>query len=177
MNILHIDSSILGAQSVSRQLTAEIVEALSAGGAASVVYRDLADPEVKAWPEGQDAVDAFLDADTIVIGAPMYNFGIPHQLKAWIDQIAVARRTFAYTETGPVGLAGGRRVVVVYSSGGIHGAGSDFVEPYLRAVFGLLGIDDVTVVRVEGVAIAPEVRAKAIEAARASIPALVAKAA
>ena len=177
MTILHLDSSILGENSVSRQLTAAIVDALKEQAPAEVVYRDLAAEGAPAWPDGQDAVDAFLAADTVVIGAPMYNFGIPHQLKAWIDSILVARRTFQYTEKGPEGLAGGRRVFVVYSSGGIHGAGSDFVEPYLRTVFRMVGIDDITVIRVEGVAITPEMRQTAIDAALASIPALVAKAA
>lgn len=177
MTILHLDSSILGENSVSRQITAAVVDALKADEETRVVYRDLAAEQTPDWPEGQDAVDAFLAADTVVIGAPMYNFGIPHQLKAWIDSILVARRTFRYTETGPEGLAGGRRVFVVYSSGGIHGAGSDFVEPYLRTVFRMLGIDEITVIRVEGVAITPEIRKQAIDAALASIPALVAKAA
>ncbi len=173
MSILHIDSSILGENSVSRQLTSSIVDALVAEGEGPLVYRDLADPAASDWPEGQSAVDTFLAADTVVIGAPMYNFGIPHQLKAWIDSIAVAKRTFAYSASGPVGLAGGRRIIVAYSSGGYHGGDEDFVEPYLRRVFGLLGIDDVTVIRAEGVNIAPEVRAEAIAGALESIPALV----
>ena len=172
MTILHIDSSVLGENSASRQVTAAISAALSAETGAEVIYRDLADPE-SAWPAGKDAVDVLLSADTIVVGAPMYNFGVPHQLKAWIDSIAVARRTFAYTETGPVGLAGGRRLIVVYASGGFH-ADDDFVEPYLRQVFGFLGITDVTVIRVEGTAL-PDVRAKAIAAALGQVPALVAE--
>ena len=162
---------------MSRQLTAAIVDALAETGETSVLYRDLAAAETPDWPEGQNAVDAFLAADTVVIGAPMYNFGIPHQLKAWINSILVARRTFRYTEKGAEGLAGGRRVFVVYSSGGVHGAASDFVEPYLRTVFRMVGIDDITVIRVEGVAITPETRKQAIDAALASIPSLVAKAA
>lgn len=174
MTILHIDSSILGENSASRQVTAALTDALRAETGADVIYRDLTDPD-GAWPEGKDAVDVLLSADTIVVGAPMYNFGIPHQLKAWIDSIAVARRTFAYTETGPVGLAGGRRLIVVYASGGFH-AEDDFVEPYLRQVFGFLGITDVTVIRVEGTAL-PEHRASSIAHALEGVPALVAEAA
>jgi FMN-dependent NADH-azoreductase len=175
MTILHIDSSILGEGSVSRPLTAAITEALAAESGARVVYRDLADDD-GTWPGGGDALDAFLEADTVVIGAPMYNFGVPHQLKAWIDSIAVAGRTFRYTEAGPVGLAGGKRVIVAYSSGGFHRE-DDFVEPYLRRVFGLFGIDDITVVRAEGVNVTPEIRQQAIEQAMAQIPTLLDQAA
>ena len=191
MKLLHIDSSALGQNSVTRELSAAIVSQwTSTLDGVQVEYRDLdreplphltggslaqADPAEAA--DAERTLQQFLDADVVVIGAPMYNFGIPHQLKAWIDSILVARRTFQYSEKGPEGLAGGRRVFVVYSSGGIHGAGSDFVEPYLRTVFRMVGIDDITVIRVEGVAITPEMRQKAIDAALASIPALVAKAA
>lgn len=175
MTILHIDSSVLGDNSVSRQITAAVVAGLRDTGDTEVVYRDLTDPE-GSWPEGKDAVDVLLGADTIVVGAPMYNFGIPHQLKAWIDSILVARRTFAYTADGPKGLAGDRRVIVVYASGGFHDR-NDFVEPYLRTVFGMIGITDVTVVRVEGTAVSPEQREKAIAEALDGIPALLAAAA
>ncbi len=171
MTILHIDSSILGENSVSRQLTAAVVESLLASGDQTVLRRDLADPASEAAFTG-DPVDQLLSADTLVIGAPMYNFGIPHQLKAWIDSIAVAGRTFRYTETGPQGLAGGRRAIVVYSSGGMHGGASDFVEPYLRQVLGFIGITDVTVLRVEGVAMSPEARDVAIEAALEQVPSI-----
>ncbi|EYD71991.1 FMN-dependent NADH-azoreductase [Limimaricola hongkongensis] len=176
MTILHIDSSILGANSVSRDLTAAIVAELTAQGDAQVLRRDLADPKSEAAFDG-DPVDQLMSADTLVIGAPMYNFAIPHQLKAWIDSIAVAGKTFHYTAEGPKGLAGGRRAIVVYASGGVHDGTTDFVEPYLRQVLGFIGITDVTVLRVEGVALSPEARAKAIEEARAKVPSLVAKAA
>ncbi len=171
MTILHIDSSILGENSVSRQLTAAVVESLLASGDQTVLRRDLADLASEAAFTG-DPVDQLMSADTLVIGAPMYNFGIPHQLKAWIDSIAVAGRTFRYTETGPQGLAGGRRAIVVYSSGGMHGGASDFVEPYLRQVLGFIGITDVTVLRVEGVAMSPEARDVAIEAALEQVPSI-----
>ncbi len=172
MTILHIDSSILGENSVSRDLTAAIVAELKAQGDTEVLRRDLADEASEAAFTG-DAVEQLLSADTLVIGAPMYNFAIPHQLKAWIDSVAVAGKTFQYTAQGPQGLAGGRRTIVVYASGGVHDGATDFVEPYLRQVLGFIGITDVTVLRVEGVALSPEARAKAINDARAKVPALV----
>ncbi|WP_370159405.1 FMN-dependent NADH-azoreductase [Limimaricola soesokkakensis] len=172
MTILHIDSSILGENSVSRDLTAAIVAELAAKGGETVLRRDLADSETEAAFDG-DPVEQLLSADTLVIGAPMYNFAIPHQLKAWIDSVAVAGKTFQYTAEGPQGLAGGRRAIVVYASGGVHDGATDFVEPYLRQVLGFIGITDVTVLRVEGVAISPEARAKAINDARAKVPAIV----
>ncbi|WP_341211713.1 NAD(P)H-dependent oxidoreductase [uncultured Limimaricola sp.] len=172
MTILHIDSSILGENSVSRDLTAAIVAELKAQGDTEVLRRDLADAASEAAFTG-DAVEQLLSADTLVIGAPMYNFAIPHQLKAWIDSVAVAGKTFQYTAEGPQGLAGGRRTIVVYASGGVHDGTTDFVEPYLRQVLGFIGITDVTVLRVEGVALSPEARAKAINDARAKVPALV----
>jgi len=100
--------------------------------------------------EGAEILQEFLDADVIVIGAPMYNFSIPSQLKAWIDRIMVAGKTFHYTATGPEGLAGGRKVIIASARGGLYApdtpqAGNDFHEPYLRAVFRFIGIDDVTI--------------------------------
>jgi FMN-dependent NADH-azoreductase len=174
MTILHIDSSILGENSVSRDLTAAIVAELTSKSDETVLRRDLADPETEAAFDG-DPVEQLMAADTLVIGAPMYNFAIPHQLKAWIDSIAVAGKTFQYTAEGPQGLAGGRRAIVVYASGGVHDGATDFVEPYLRQVLGFIGISDVTVLRVEGVAISPEARAKAINDARAKVPAIAQK--
>ncbi|MBB3713180.1 FMN-dependent NADH-azoreductase [Limimaricola variabilis] len=174
MTILHIDSSILGENSVSRDLTAAIVAELTSKSDETVLRRDLADPETEAAFDG-DPVEQLMAADTLVIGAPMYNFAIPHQLKAWIDSVAVAGKTFQYTAEGPQGLAGGRRAIVVYASGGVHDGATDFVEPYLRQVLGFIGISDVTVLRVEGVAISPEARAKAINDARAKVPAIAQK--
>lgn len=176
MTILHIDSSILGPNSVSRELTAAIVAELTSNGDAQVLRRDLVDPQSEAAFDG-DPIEQLMAADTLVIGAPMYNFAIPHQLKAWIDSIAVAGKTFHYTAEGPQGLVTGRRAIVVYASGGVHDGTTDFVEPYLRQVLGFIGITDVTVLRVEGVALSPEARAKAIEEARAKVPSLVEKAA
>ena len=203
MKLLHIDSSVLGAASVTRQLTAEIVAALTRGDAgARVVYRDLAASPIghvsgeaipvvkfgnrdnlsesqKAELALSDAVlEEFLDAEVLVIGAPMYNFSVPTQLKAWIDRICQAGRTFRYTESGPVGLAGGRKVVIASARGGRY-AGTpmetalDHQEAYLRAVLGFLGITDVSFVRAEGVSMGPEAKARALAAASDEIARLV----
>jgi FMN-dependent NADH-azoreductase len=115
----------------------------------------------------------FLAADVIVIGAPMYNFTVPTQLKAWIDRVLVAGKTFRYTASGPQGLAGGKRVIVAISRGGVYRQ-NDFgehAEAYLRDVFAFVGITDLTFVRAEGLAISPESRQKGLDAALAAIPA------
>ena len=186
MKLLHIDTSALGAQSVTREITAAIVARWQdALPGLTTIHRDLdANPLphlsgaslAKADPiEAADAarvLGQFLDADIVVIGAPMYNFTIPSTLKAWIDRVAVAGKTFRYTDAGPEGLASGKRVIVAIGSGGLHsGAASDFVEPYLRLVFGFMGIEDVEFVRAEGVAYSPQHRVDAIAGALASIPA------
>jgi len=173
MTILHIDSSVQGERSTSRQLTAAIVAALTTGSSEDVIYRDLTTetPDMIA-----SSVDQFLACDTIVIGAPMYNLSIPSRLKAWIDAIVVPGTTFHYTSAGPSGLAGGRRIVIAYASGGFHGPDTDFVEPYLRAVFRLLGIDEIDVVRADGVDISPDHHAKALAAAHRSIARLATRA-
>ncbi|MDE2307766.1 MAG: NAD(P)H-dependent oxidoreductase [Xanthomonadaceae bacterium] len=194
MKLLHIDSSALGSHSVSRQLTADIVAELkrhAPGLAAS--YRDLAAEPLPHWTPVADAADPaavlgsrmleeFLAADVVVIGAPMYNFAIASQLKAWIDRILVAGKTFRYTANGPEGLAGGKRVIVASSRGGFYGkdtaaAAMDFQEPYLRAAFAFIGIDDVEFVRAEGLAVSEQHKAEALKSARASIGSLLAKAA
>lgn len=186
MKLLHIDSSALGGHSVTRELSAAIVarqQALHPG--IEVEYLDLdatpiphltaqslakADPAEAALAE--QTLEQFLAADVIVIGAPMYNFSVPSTLRAWIDRIAVAGRTFRYTENGPEGLAGGKQVIVASGRGGIHtDAPSDFQEPYLRQLFGFLGISDVSFVRAEGVAYSPQHRSEAISGALAAIAA------
>ncbi|MFC5314962.1 FMN-dependent NADH-azoreductase [Azospirillum rugosum] len=202
MKLLHIDSSPLGDASVTRQLTASIVEAFrGAEAGVEVVRRDLAvatpdhvtgelmqvvkfrnleglNARQKAELDLTDAlVDEFLAADVVVIGAPMYNFTVPTQLKAWIDRIAQAGRTFRYTETGPVGLAGGKKVIIASARGGVYStnpalAGLDHQESYLRTVLGFLGVTDVTVIRAEGIGMGPEARAKALDAAQREIEAL-----
>ena len=192
MKLLHIDSSALGANSVTRDLSAAVVARWQdAVPGLSVQYRDLdanpvphltggslagANPEEAA--DAAAVMEQFLAADVIVIGAPMYNFGIPSTLKSWIDRIAVAGKTFRYTENGPEGLAGGKKVIVASGRGGLHsGAPSDFQEPYLTFVLGFLGITDLEFVRAEGVAYSPEHRVKAIAVAKDSIQAPLAQAA
>ena len=184
MKLLHVDSSILGQNSASRELSAAIVARWQdAVPGLEVAYRDLAaaplphlsggslaaaDP-IEAAAAAQ-ALQEFLDADIVVVGAPMYNFGIPSTLKAWIDRLAVAGKTFHYTANGAEGLAGGKQVIVASSRGGFHqDAPSDFQEPYLRFMFGFFGITDVDFVRAEGLAISTEQRAKSLEEAHSAI--------
>jgi len=185
MNILHVDSSALGNHSVSRELGRAVVEkALLVHPGAQVAYRDLAanplphwapaadanDPAVRA---GSDVLDEFLAADVVVIGAPMYNFSIPSTLKAWIDRVMVAGKTFRYGANGPEGLAGGKRVVIVSSRGGIYSEGPmqalDFQENYLRKVFAFIGVSDVEIVRAEGVNLSPESKVRAVDGALEAI--------
>jgi len=193
MKLLHIDSSILGQASVSRTLSAEVVAALCASHPGiEVIYRDLSanplahltsvhlgalqgapvDTSLKRdVADGKSALDEFLAADIVVLGAPMYNFGIPSQLKSWIDRLAVAGKTFRYSPHGPEGLCGGKKVIVASSRGGVFSVGTptaafDFQETYLRALFGFFGITNVSFVRAEGVAMGPDARAKAIESAK-----------
>lgn len=185
MKLLHIDSSILGAHSVTRELSAAIAAQLREARPGLVTtYRDLHadpiahlsaqslarhDPAVAAADEA--TLQEFLDSDVVVLGAPFYNFGIPSTLKAWIDRIAVVGRTFRYTEQGPQGLAGGKRLIIASGRGGAYGDGNpaDFQEPYLRQVFGFLGVTDIQVVRAEGVALSAQHRAEALAAAHAAI--------
>lgn len=196
MKLLHIDSSILGTQSATREIGAAIVAHWRARNPrGEVAYLDLAaDPlahlsgDVLAFragaatkgnrdiERGEQALADFLAADVVVIGAPMYNFSIPSQLKAWIDRIAVAGKTFRYTATGPEGLATGKQVIVVSARGGAYGAGSpaaalDFQENYLRGVLGFLGIRDIEFVRAEGLNLGAAQREQALAAALASIDA------
>jgi FMN-dependent NADH-azoreductase len=197
MKLLHVDSSIFGEGSVSRVLSAEVVAAqreLHPG--LEVIYRDLAaDPlghltrihfaglkgalaadreSVKDLAAGQAALNEFLVADIVVVGAPMYNFSIPSQLKAWIDRLAVPGKTFRYTKNGPKGLAGGKRVIVASSCGGFSGPETplpflDQQETYLRGVFGFFGVTDVIFIHAEGVNVGAGQGAKSIEAASAEI--------
>ncbi|MDT4791170.1 FMN-dependent NADH-azoreductase 1 [compost metagenome] len=197
MKLLHIDSSILGDASASRQLSREVVDAWRAAEPGiQVTYRDLAadaishlssaslvaagtpaelrDAAQKHEAElGESTIEEFLAADAIVIGAPMYNFTVPTQLKAWIDRIAVAGKTFRYTETGPVGLAGGKKVIIVSTAGGLHAGEPSGAahEDYLKLVLGFLGVTDIEVVRAQGLAYGEEPRQQAIGAARQSIAA------
>ena len=185
MNLLHVDSSALGTHSVSRELSHAVVDAWKrAHPGAKVTYRDVAANPLSHWAPaadaanpagrgGSDVLDEFLAADVVVVGAPMYNFSIPSTLKAWIDRLAIAGKTFRYGANGAEGLAGGKRVIIASSRGGIYSEGPgeamDFQEDYLRKVFGFFGITDVEVVRAEGVNLGPEQKKQAIAAALASI--------
>ncbi|WP_028996529.1 FMN-dependent NADH-azoreductase [Azohydromonas australica] len=207
MKLLHIDSSPLAGASASRELTRRTVERWQAAqpgttvevldlvadapahlDADSLGFRLASDaPGLTPAQRRENAVSErlvsqFLAADVIVVGAPLYNFGIPSQLKAWIDRIAQAGRTFRYTASGPEGLAGGKTVIVVSTRGGQYAGipameAMEHQESYLRAVFGFLGITDVRIVRAEGLAMGEETRAKAMAQADAAIAAHTAKAA
>jgi FMN-dependent NADH-azoreductase len=192
MKLLHVDSSVLGPHSVSRQISAAIVDRLrQATPGLEIVYRDLASAPLShlsgshlaaaqgAAPEaalqqdlaaGQAVLDEFLAADIVVLGAPMYNFTIPSQLKAWIDRIVVAGKTFKYGAQGAEGLAGNKRVIVAVSRGGFYGAGSpasagEYVETYLRWVFGFIGVKNLEFISADGVSVGPEHREKALAGA------------
>ena len=192
MKLLHIDSSVLGPHSVSRQVSAAIVDRLGqATPALDIIYRDLAQTPLAhlsgshlAAAQGAPApaefasdlatsaavLEEFLAADIVVIGAPMYNFTIPSQLKAWIDRILVAGKTFKYGAAGPEGLAVGKRVIVAISRGGYYGAETPYVagehvETYLRWVFGFVGIADLEFVPADGIALGPDHREKALAGA------------
>jgi FMN-dependent NADH-azoreductase len=204
MKLLHIDSSALGGNSVSRELTRRIVAQWQAAHPhATIDYLDLAkdapshlSADSLGFRSGPNAtglsdiqrreneiserlVTQFLAADVIVIGAPMYNFSVPSQLKAWIDRIAQPGRTFTYTEKGPQGLATGKTAIVASSRGGVYSTnpalvGLDHQESYLKAVLGFIGITDVRFVRAEGVAMGDAAKAQAFDAADVVIKALTA---
>jgi FMN-dependent NADH-azoreductase len=192
-NILILDSAATGSESVSRRLTDAAAETIRRRDPGARIVRrhigvnpipHLTEETVPAIRAGitetetarealalSDALVAELqDADLIVIGAPMYNFGIPSQLKAWIDRIMVAGKTFRYSAAGPEGLAGNKRVIIAVSRGGFYGAGTpaaalEHVESYLRGVFGFLGVTDIQIVIAEGLATGPDQREKALQGA------------
>ncbi|MEH2514326.1 FMN-dependent NADH-azoreductase [Nitrobacteraceae bacterium AZCC 1564] len=193
MKLLHIDASILGGNSVSRQLSAAVADRLNATiPNLEVTYRDISSAPLShlsgahlaaaqgATPETADlradiaastaVLDEFLASDIVVIGAPMYNFTIPSQLKAWIDRILVAGKTFKYSEKGVEGLAAGKRVIVVISRGGFYGAdmptaAGEHLETYLRWVFGFIGIPNPEIIAADGLQMGPEHREKALAGA------------
>jgi len=204
MKLLHVDSSILGPHSVSRMLSAEIVDRqkrLHPG--VEVIYRDLAaeplmhlsSAHIAAFQgaaptdsavqgdiaNGERVLDELFAASIIVIGAPMYNFAISSQLKAWIDRLVVAGRTFRYTEEGaPEGLLPkGKKAIIASSRGGSYGKESpaaflDHQESYLKATLGFIGVTDVTIIRAENIGKGADARNAALAAARREISALAA---
>jgi FMN-dependent NADH-azoreductase len=192
MKLLHIDSSVLGPHSVSRQVSSAIANRLrQTTPGLDVTYRDLtttplahlsgshlaaaqgapSSAEVQAeLAAGQAVLEEFLAADIIVIGAPMYNFTIPSQLKAWIDRIVVGGKTFKYGANGPEGLAGNKRVIVAISRGGHYGADTpmaalEHLETYLRGVFGFIGVTNLEFIPADGIQLGPEHREKALASA------------
>lgn len=185
MKLLHIDSSITGDQSLSRKLSADIVAKLRGGAdGVEVIHRDLtADPishltlgDMPAPGDSTAILDEFLAADTVVIGAPMYNFTLPTQLKAWIDRILVAGKTFGYGEAGPFGLVGDKRVIIAISRGNVYGAdgaAAEHLETYLKFVFGFMGVTPQFVIA-EGVKVSPEQREATLVRADQAIEALAA---
>jgi len=172
VTILHIDSSINGENSASRAISRSIVNQLRAPNSELIVRDLVSEPlphlTLEAFADSS-ILDEFLDADTIVIGAPMYNFTLPTQLKSWLDRILVAGRTFRYTENGPEGLAGGKRVIVALARGGFYDNGSpasalEHLESYLRGVFNFIGIEP-EFVAADGLAVSAEQRDTSIKAA------------
>jgi FMN-dependent NADH-azoreductase len=202
MQLLHIDSSVLGPNSASRALSADIVAkqvALHPG--ITVIHRDLAtdaalhlsSAHLAAWQGGAVAdeklgsdlakggayLEELLAADIIVIGAPMYNFSIPSQLKAWIDRVVVAGKTFRYGANGAEGLLKNKQVFIASSRGNVYAPGSpaaalEHHESYLTGVLSFIGLTDVTIIRAEGLAFGPEAKEAAMLKARANIAALAA---
>jgi FMN-dependent NADH-azoreductase len=174
MKLLHIDSSILGDNSVSRAVTAAAAETLKAAyPGLEVRYRDLAAdplPHLTLAALADPAVlDEFLGADIVLIGAPMYNFTLPTQLKAWIDRILIAGKTFKYGAQGPEGLAGGKRVIIAIARGGYYGmetpaAQAEHLETYLKTAFGFIGITPEFILA-EGIAMGPDHRQAALDKA------------
>ncbi len=185
MKLLHIDSSALGSHSVSRQLSASVVAQLQQRAPdMEMLYRDLAAQPLPHWTPvtaasdpaaalGNQVLEEFLAAEIVVLGAPMYNFAISSQLKAWIDRIAIAGKTFRYTERGAEGLAGDKRVIIASSRGGVYGDGPgaamDFQETYLRSIFAFMGVTNLEVVRAEGLNLSAEHKAAALTSAQAMI--------
>ena len=174
MTILRIDSSINGENSASRALTDSIVEQLKASNwGEKLVARDLvANPlphlTFDAFADSS-VLDEFLAADTVVIGAPMYNFSVPSQLKAWIDRIAIAGKTFHYTADGPEGLVKGKRVIIALAKGGFYGEGApaaalEHLETYLKGVFNFIGVEPEFVLA-EGLGVSPEHREASLKQA------------
>lgn len=189
MKILHLISSARGAESQSLKLGNAIVEKIQLAHPNSVLKThnltktlfphleemhltsfftpaESMSPELlEAVKHSDNAIQELFDADIIIIDTPMYNFGIPSTLKAWIDHISRAGKTFKYTATGAEGLLKNKKAYLAIASGSVFSEGAwkayDFTEPYLRAIFGFLGITDITVFRVEGVAI-PELKDNAL---------------
>lgn len=189
--ILRIDASARRAGSISRQLADTVIARLNAD---EVITRDLttslpqideewvganftpADQRSDAQRDKLALSDSLIDelnrADTLVIGLPVYNFGVPAAFKAWVDQVARAGITFQYTENGPEGLLQGKRAVVVYASGGVPmGSAVDFASGFVRQVLAFIGITDVEFIEASGVAVDADAALKAANDAIAALAA------
>lgn len=196
-NVLVINSSTRGQNSYSHQLTQAILDKLKlTHSEIHINVRDLAkkplphlsEEHLKAFftppeaytqtdrnslVESEEAIAEIMTADTLIISTPMYNLSIPSSLKAWIDHIVRAGRTFKFSSTGPEGLVKGKKVYLAISTGSVYTDGPlkswDFTEAYLRTILAFMGMTDVTTVRVEGVAVTA-IQANALEKAIKSIP-------
>lgn len=181
--ILRIDSSARHEGSVSRQLSQKVIDRFSEKGAVQITERDLSKPipfvsadwvsanftraadrlstQIETLSFSDQLVSELENADTLVIGLPIYNFGIPASLKAWVDMVARAGLTFRYTETGPIGLLTGKRAIVLVASGGTPmGSDIDFATPYLRHALKFIGITDVTFIAADGLGREAEMKIK-----------------
>lgn len=200
-NILVLNSSVSGHASVSQVLVQEAVSRLTdLDPGATVVHRDLGaapvphltsaslagikgvpktDAELAARALSNKLIAELRAADTIVIGAPMYNFSIPTGLRAWFDYVLRAGETFSYSEAGPLGLLTDKRVIVIESRGGLYNEGPakvmDFQEPYLRQLLGFMGLADVTFIHAEKIGFGPDAREAALRSAKEKIHAVVAQ--
>ena len=193
LNILRIDASARRTQSVSRDLNDKVVARYAAAGPVDVVRRDLIQPlpligedwiaanftdPTERSPEqkgvlalSDQLIDELKAADVLLIGLPIYNFGVPATLKAWIDLVARRGVTFRYTESGPVGLLTGKRAIVTVASGGTEvGSDIDFATGYLRHALAFIGITDVLFVKADRLAVDPEATIRAAEQAVADLP-------
>ncbi|MET0171238.1 FMN-dependent NADH-azoreductase [Agrobacterium vaccinii] len=194
--ILLVTSSPRGGESLSNKFAGELAAKLQTQTNGSITHVDLGQNPIKhldtvttsairkapdqRTPDEASAADdsdkrvaELLEADTIVIGTGMINFNIYSGLKSWIDNVARAGQTFTYTEKGPIGLATGKKVYIVIASGGVYSEGPaaplNHAVPYLKTVLGFMGMTDVEVVYVEGLAFGPEAAEKAIASATAKV--------
>ena len=198
-NILVLNSSILGGGSASKVVVEDaVLRLVDANPGATVVHRDLGaapvphltignvagikgipttESELTARALSDELIAELRAADTIVIGAPMYNFSIPTGLRSWFDYVLRAGETFSYSEAGPQGLLSGKRVIVIESRGGLYSEGPakalDFQEPYLRQLLGFMGLTDVVFIHAEKLGFGPEAREAALAGAKAKFAAVV----
>lgn len=198
-NVLRLSTSLFAEGGVSTGLSADLLKAFEEKGESfSTVHRDFAEQAIPhldgAWltalgtsvderSEEQQAMVAYSDrliaevqaADTLVIALPMYNFTVPSMLKAWIDHIARAGVTFAYSETGPKGLLKDKKVYLVTAMGGVHDTpATDFLRPYMKLIMGFVGLDDIEVITASGLNMGEEARSAGIANAKHQIAALAA---